>query len=129
MRAAFLSLLLLGLGACVVSANGELVGLALPVERPPHPPPFPRACGGASRAEDLTCAYYGFALLATPNPGGVGPSVRSELGWGGGPGYVRGGSLTACGCIEALAAKADWLADNNYRAEVRERCHCARPRD
>ncbi len=99
---------------------------------PPHPPPFPRDCSGAAHGESLTCAAFGFDLLATPNPGGVGPEVAHAFGASvasyDGRGRVAGEAKSECGCINALAQKADWLADNNYAATVMAACHCVRPR-
>jgi hypothetical protein len=99
---------------------------------PPHPPPYPRNCSAAAHGESLSCATFGFDLLATPNPGVLGPEVAhtfaTSVGSYDGRGRVTGESKSECGCINALAQKADWLADNNYAATVMAACHCVRPR-
>jgi hypothetical protein len=113
--------------------TGCLLWLPLPSPPVARSAPFPRQCTPAQTQQSFDCAQYRFELLATPNPGDVGPGVASEfgasIGGSDGSGRLSGRSRTECGCIQALAEKADWLADNNYTATVAAYCHCAQARN
>jgi hypothetical protein len=107
--------------------------LISPPPRPSHPAPFPRQCTPTQTLQSFDCAEYRFDLFVTPNAGRVGVEVSHELGvtiaGDDGSGHLTGASRTECGCIQTLAQKADWAADNNYTATVSAYCHCTLARN
>ena len=119
----------LGGALALLSLSGCLLWIPLPGPRVARSAPFPRQCTPAQTVESFECAQYQYQLLATPNPGEVGPEVAhafgASIGASDGSGRLSGGSRTECGCIQDLALKADWVADNNYTATVAAYCHCA----